>query len=310
VAYYLGVDGGGTKTTCVLGNEYAVLAAVTTGPSNITRVGEQVARDSLHRAIDQACAAAGITPAQLTNSCIGAAGAAREENASIFRSMLAEKLPTPFRIVGDMEIALQAAFGAGPGVIVIAGTGSIAHGRDAQGRTTRAGGWGFAISDEGSAHWIGRQALVSLIRSADQILIAVEQKNTDPLFHELNTAWNVSSLPQLANAANSNPDFSALLPAVLAAADAGDELAKRILTQAAAELARIASIVLRRLFPPEKSAGGKVSLAMAGGVFRYSAAIRKEFGALVRASYAEVAINCEVVDPVQGALALARQLRS
>ena len=72
------------------------------------------------------------------------------------RDIVAEILPTPIEVVGDMLIALEAAFDSGPGVIVIAGTGSIAYGRNRQGTTVRAGGWGFAIGDEGSAHWIGR----------------------------------------------------------------------------------------------------------------------------------------------------------
>jgi N-acetylglucosamine kinase-like BadF-type ATPase len=206
-----------------------------------------------------------------------------------------------------MQIALQAAFGAAPGVIAIAGTGSIAYGRDAQGRTARAGGWGFAISDEGSAHWIGRQAIIALIRAADQTP-DTEPKNASPLFQEISDIWNLARFEQLSSTANSNPDFAALLPAVLAAADSADDQAEQVLKHAAAELARLASIVLRRLFPREQSATqSQISLAMAGGVFRYSAIIREEFSTLVRASYAEAAINREVVDPVLGALALARQ---
>ena len=65
-------------------------------------------------------------------------------------------------------IALEAAFGSGPGVIVIAGTGSIAYGRNREGQTARAGGWGFAISDEGSGHWIGRTAVAAAIGAWDE----------------------------------------------------------------------------------------------------------------------------------------------
>jgi len=113
-------------------------------------------------------------------------------------------------VVGDMEIALQAALGAGPGVIVIAGTGSIAYGRDAQGRTARAGGWGFAISDEGSAHWIGRAAVATLLRSADEAADERSVKPTSALFCEMKSIWKVESFEQLARTANSMPDFAAL----------------------------------------------------------------------------------------------------
>jgi glucosamine kinase len=123
VPHYLGIDGGGTKTTCAVGDENRLIAAATGGPSNIVRVGEARTRESLHRAVHQACAASGITPRQVVRTCIGGSGAARLELAAIVRGILAEILPTPIDVVGDMEIAMQAAFDDAPGVIVIAGTG-------------------------------------------------------------------------------------------------------------------------------------------------------------------------------------------
>src|SRR6202049_777941 len=139
--YYLGIDGGGTKTTCAVGDESHLLATATAGPSNIVRVGESQARQSLQQSVRQACAAAGIAPAQVSHTCVGGSGAARPDLAEIVRRSLAEILSTPIDVVGDMQIALEAAFDAGPGVIVIAGTGSIAYGRDRQGATARGGGW-------------------------------------------------------------------------------------------------------------------------------------------------------------------------
>ena len=79
--------------------------------------------------------------------------------------ILAEILQGEIDVVGDGPIALESAFGAGPGIIVIAGTGSIAYGRDANGTTARVGGWGFAVSDEGSAHWIGRAAIAAFCQA-------------------------------------------------------------------------------------------------------------------------------------------------
>ena len=167
VLYFLGIDGGGTKTTCAVGDESQLLAAATAGPSNIVRVGEGKARESLQQCVRQACVAAGIVPEEVSRTCVGGAGAARPELAEIVRRSLAEILPTPVDVVGDMQIALEAAFNTGPGVVVNAGTGSFAYGRNGQGRTARAGGWGFAIGDEGSAHWIGRAAVSAVLRAAD-----------------------------------------------------------------------------------------------------------------------------------------------
>jgi N-acetylglucosamine kinase-like BadF-type ATPase len=321
VAYYLGIDGGGSKTRCAVGDESSLLATVTAGPSNITRVGEVRARESLHEAVRKACVAASIDPRQLRCACIGVAGAAREEIASAVRKVVAELIPGEIEVVGDMQIALEAAFGKGSGVIVIAGTGSIAYGRDANGKTARAGGWGFAISDEGSAHWIGRAAVASLLRAADQAASdqtksvhgrdARIEPEASPLFNQLKAAWNLDSLEQLARTANANPDFAALFPAVLSAAGAGDAVAQHVLAQAGAELAQLARIVLRRLFPEQlSSASSVVPLAMAGGVFRHAPKVRELFYNEVRSVYSNVILNSDVLEPVHGALQRARRATS
>jgi glucosamine kinase len=320
VAYYLGIDGGGSKTTCAVGDERSVLATVTGGASNITRVGESGARETLHRVMREACDAAGITLPQVRRACIGVAGAGREDVARTVHKIIAEIFSGDIEIVGDMEIAMAAAFEVGPGVIVIAGTGSIAYGRDARGKAARAGGWGFAVSDEGSAHWIGRAAVGALLRAADEAGVehaALEQADRDQawpaarLFHELKTAWRMNSMPQLARAANAKPDFAALFPAVLAAAEAGDAVARGVITQAAGELALLAGIVLRRLFPEQDSAGSPaVPMAMAGGVFRHAPMIRELFYNGVLAANSRVVLKPEVVDPVHGALQMARRAAS
>jgi len=309
VAYYLGIDGGGSKTTCVLGDESSLLATVTAGGSNITRVGEAGAREALHQAIREACLVARINPQQVLRACVGAAGAGRPEIASTVRKMVAEIVAGEIEVVGDMEIALAAAFGKGPGVIVIAGTGSIVFGRDAHGKVARAGGWGFAVSDEGSAHWIGLAAVRAVLRAADEVgEDRVERDPTWPagrLFSELKTAWSLTSLPQLARAANAKPDFAILFPAVLAVAEAGDAVARRVIADASGELAQLAGIVLRRLFTEQHSSA--VPMAMAGGVFRHAAMIRELFYNDVRAANPDVVLNPEVVDPVHGALQMARR---
>ncbi|MGB6804404.1 MAG: BadF/BadG/BcrA/BcrD ATPase family protein, partial [Candidatus Sulfotelmatobacter sp.] len=182
-------------------------------------------------------------------------------------------------------------------------------GRDAHGKVARAGGWGFAISDEGSAHWIGLAAVRAALRAADEV--GEDQAERDPtwparrLFSELKTAWSLNSLPQLARAANANPDFAALFPAVLAAAEAGDGVARRVIAEASGELAQLAGIVLRRLFSAQDSSA--VPMAMAGGVFRHAAMIRELFYNEVRAANPDVVLNPEVVDPVHGALQMARR---
>lgn len=299
--YFLGIDGGGTKTTCAVGNESSLLATVTAGPSNIVRVGEAKTRESLLQGVRQACSAAGITPEQIAHTCVGGSGAAHPDLGERVRGFLAEIISSAIDVVGDMQTALEAAFGEGPGVVVIAGTGSIAYGRDRDGKTARAGGWGFAIGDEGSAHWIGRAAVNAILRESD------EHERTDPpsgFASAVFKAWGVQSLADLGRAANSvpPPDFSALSAAVFASSD---PLACNVLIGAGRELARTAYVVIRRLFGSDQH--GPVPVAMTGGVFRHAPMVREVFYNELRQLDARVEIHPAVVDPVDGALRLARR---
>jgi glucosamine kinase len=303
VPYYLGIDGGGTKTTCAVGDATSLLATATAGPSNVVRVGETVARESLQQSVRQACAAAGVAPEQVSYTCVGGSGAGRPELASAVRGFLAEILSTPIAVVGDMEIALEAAFDRGPGVIVIAGTGSIAYGRDRQGRTLRAGGWGFAIGDEGSAHWIGRVAVNAVLRAADR----ADWTGDSELAASLGKQWKADSLLDLARAANAvpPPNFAALFGSV---AGSRDPLADEVLRRAGRELAEIAAVVIGRLFA--QNPNDPVPVAMTGGVFRHSEIVREVFYNELRRRDPRVQVNPRVVDPVEGALRLARPAAS
>jgi glucosamine kinase len=310
VTYYLGIDGGGSKTTCAVGDETSLLAKVTAGPSNITRVGETRAREALKKAILEACAIARIAPQQVQRACVGVAGAGREEFAGAVRQIVEEMIRGEIDVVGDMQIALAAAFGEGPGVVVISGTGSIAYGRDAGGRIARAGGWGFAISDEGSAHWIGCAAVSALLRVIDQSEDPEATAEASLLFGKIKAAWGVGSLDEVVRAANSSSHFARLFPATLTAAHAGDDLAQRVLAQAGRELSQLAAIVIRQLFTQDNfthdNGNSSARLAVTGGVFRHSQTVREVFCQEVRKFDPRVEVNPQVVEPVAGALQMAR----
>ena len=300
VAIFLGIDGGGTKTSCVIGDETSVLGSGTAAGSNVVRLGEAKAREALATAMGQACAAANIKPSQIERTCVGLAGAGRPEVSNLVHRLLTELVSGEIEVVGDMVIALQAAFGNGAGVMVIAGTGSMAYGRDASGNTLRAGGWGFSVFDEGSGHWIGRSAIAAVMRDYDE-----SGEENSVLMNSIKKSWGLTTREQLILAANASPspDFAGLLPAVLSAADSGDANAQSILTQAGTELARLAKIVIRRLF----SDGDKVPVAMTGGVFSNCAVVRQVFYNSLRSGYPNCSVNLTVIEPVQGALELARK---
>jgi glucosamine kinase len=306
MAYYLGIDGGGTKTRCVLGDETTVLATAMTGGCSVIRHGGQQAREALHTAIRQVCVTAKISPDRISAICIGVTGAARPEIAAKIRGILNELIPegnsTRVEVVGDNVIALEAAFGAGPGVIAIAGTGSIVYGRDAAGHTARAGGWGFAISDEGSGHWIGRRAISAILSAQDQ---GLETALTDMVFQ----AWKINTVDELVQQANSTPppDFPRLFPIVLRAAEEADEIARHLLSDAGAKLAELAAIVVHRLAPSASVA--MLPVATTGSVFRQSLVVRQVFCDALQTSFPGIEVGQDPADPVEGALARARATR-
>jgi len=272
VAIFLGVDGGGTKTTCVVGNEDSLLATATAGGSNVVRLGEEQARKSLHEAIHRACEAARIELSAVQRISVGMAGAGRPQIGDVVRRMVAEIFPGNVLIAGDMVIALEAAFGEGPGIV--------------------------AISDEGSAHWIGRSAVVAVMKAHDE-------GSGSSLFKVISQAWDVTTLGDLVRAANATPapNFAELFAPILAAAEAGDLSARTVLTQAGAELAGLAKTVISRIFEETPD----VRVAMSGGVFRNSALVRQVFYNSLRSEYPSAAVASTMVEPVKGALEIARR---
>lgn len=297
MALFLGIDGGGSKTVCAVGDETRLLGSATTGGSNIIRVGEDEARKNLQAGIQQACAAAHVRPFEIAGTCVGMAGASVRTVHDAVRQLVREAVPGEVEVVGDMVIAMESAFAGEPGLIVMAGTGSIAFGRNQRGETARAGGWGFTISDEGSGHWIGRAAVAGVMRARDR-----GQKTM--LEAEILQSWKLSALDEVVRVANTAPDFSALFPRVLEAADQGDALAVEILGDAAAELVQLAGIVVERLWKPDES----VRAAMGGNVFRHAELVREKFCTWLQATHPTVAVDLTPAEPVQGALWRARQL--
>lgn len=296
--FFLGIDGGGTKTRCALGDESSTLATSMTGGSNVVRLGEAQARGAIHAAVRQACDVAKVSPEQITRICIGAAGAGRPEIDARLHAILAELTHATVEVVGDMVIALEAAFGTAPGVIAISGTGSIVWGRNSKGHTARAGGWGFAISDEGSGHWIGRRAVAAILHAHD------EDQST-LLTNLVLRDWNLGSLDDLVQKANAlpAPDFPRLFPLVLRASEQNDPAACALLSEAATHLSNLAAAVICRLTPNAPY----VPVATTGSVFRQSNDIRKVFYNSLREAFPGIEIQPNPAVPVEGALARARR---
>lgn len=298
MTFFLGIDGGGTKTSCVVGDGTANLGAATAGGCNIVRLGAEQARTNLQAAIRRACENANLPMEKIGYACIGAAGVSGSDVRDSLERFIGEILPAAaIKVVGDHDIAFEAAFGGEAGVIVAAGTGSIALGRNSKGETARAGGHGFAISDEGSGHWIGRTAVAKTLAARD----AGEATLLDDLI-AANLRIRPSELVSTANAIPP-PDFASLVPAILSAADEGDTIARAILDEAGTELARLARVVINRLW----ANGERVRVAMVGGVFENSSLVCTQFADSLRACCPSAEVLPDISAPLLGALSLARK---
>jgi glucosamine kinase len=297
MTFFLGIDGGGTKTRCIVGDEKSELGSGTSSSSKVQRVGEGCARDAISGAVNEACIQAGISPRRIAHTCAGITGAARPEIARVMGDLMSSVVGGEVEIVGDIEIAFEDAFGSSSGVMLIAGTGSIAFGRNAKGETARAAGWGYPISDEGSGQWIGAEAVRASLRARDR-------GQASELLSDLMEKLGASSFEDFIVRLNAIPpvDFAMLFPTVLTACDKGDSSASEILTRAGRELASIAGIVIERLFHQQS-----VSVGTHGGVFTSSALVRKCFAQELRAHHRRVELLVREIDPARGALERARR---
>src|SRR6059058_753277 len=164
--HVLGIDAGGTKTVCLLADAHGAILSEGRGPgANLHTAGELAVEKVLHAAMEAAIGDRDITPAAV---CLGIAGVDREDEARTVRTIM-RRIGYKARtvVVNDALIALVAGAGNAPGIVIIAGTGSIVYGRNARHEAARAGGWGHIIGDEGSGYWIGREALAAVMRAVD-----------------------------------------------------------------------------------------------------------------------------------------------
>jgi N-acetylglucosamine kinase-like BadF-type ATPase len=278
-----------------------VLATHTAGGCNLNVISSEQARCVLGEAVGGVLSSAAVSATSVAFVCAGVAGAASPEVAAKITVLLAELLPrAAIRVVPDTVIALEAAFSGGPGLVCISGTGSIAFGRNERGECARAGGWGRLVSDEGSGHWIGQQAL-------SQCLRALDMGRSSTLVTSIMVHWQIATREQLVQRCNcpQPPGFADLFPVVLAAADAGDPLACEVLAAAGTELARVAQIVLRRLWAGPAS----MEIALAGGVFLNSPRICQLFANVIRSDRPEVQVHLSQRQSYEGALYLAQQAK-
>jgi N-acetylglucosamine kinase-like BadF-type ATPase len=298
LAYFLAIDAGGTKTDYALADEHRTLARVRTGTIKRMRTDADRAMEHLEQALAELTAQTGVGMEAVSRTCVGASGAGVALVADWLRESIPERVGGEFSLVGDVEIALDAAFEGGPGVLALAGTGSNVAGRTAAGELIGAGGWGPTLGDQGSGYAIGLQGLRSMCGAMDEGLAT-------PFLDAVLGFWRLESLEALVEYANRQPapDFSRLSGLVLQCAEAGDPVSQDVLRMQGEGLGRQVLVAMRKVGaglsrPP--------ALAFAGSILENYTPVREALVGVVRREFPAVEVAAGVVDPIDGALWRAR----
>ncbi len=301
--YFIGIDGGGTKTKASLVNENLNIIAEGVGsPSNFLVFDINEIANSILELASNICTSGNVELSKVNSILIGTAGAGREEDAERLRSAVISSAKkkniaiTNFHVESDARIALEGAFAGKPGSILIAGTGSIMFGKDADKNIHRVGGFGRILGDEGSGFHIGRAGLSAIAKSFDG-------RNATTLLTELvKEKFNISDSTQLINEIYKNSfDIPQVAPLVIEAATKDDEICKKILNTEVGELVQHINAM------KEKINEDVLSISLIGGTITTD----NYYANLFRAKVKEIA-DVKIVDaelpPEIGAALMAKNI--
>lgn len=295
--YVIGIDAGGTKTVGLLADETGkVLSKTISGSANLVMKGELAVEKVLFDVIDSLEA-----PEPIAALCLGIAGVGQPGGEQLIRDMLRRLgQRQAVRVVNDALVALVAGAPSGIGIVIVAGTGSIAYGVDPEGHEARAGGWGYLLGDEGSAFWLGHYAVRHAIRAADRRGVAT---SLYPLICE---KLGVSKPSELVDwfydqelSRNRVADLASLVET--ACAD-GDEAAETLMDQASKHLARAGRAVAGQLAFHES-----FPVVLSGGAFKACPSLVPRVAALLE-DLPGAEVRLLEVEPAVGAVTLALEL--
>lgn len=303
MAYILAVDAGGTKAEFLLAEDGRELARARTGTIKRVNADASDAERNLEHALGELELQTGIALSRVASTCIGTSGSSVPLVTDWLRQTFGKRVGGTLTIVGDEEIALDAVFEGGRGVLALAGTGSNIAARDANGSILNAGGWGPMLADQGSGHWIGMEAL-------RRGFLARDEDRSTQILERARQLWSLSSIDALiefANAGRPQRYASQLAREVVAAADEGDAVALEILERGGVELAYLTQLLIERMRKREGSAFTTPRVAMAGSILASVSRVREAFQHALKTRYSDVQFVAEIADPVRGALWRAMQ---
>lgn len=303
----VGVDGGGTTTRAViLDHQQRVIAEGRSGPSNPLRVGVASAASAVRQAIDKACGEASIHRNDLLAAAVGLAGVRRQDIRDHMRQKLGECLKEIklIELLTDGEIALYGATGGGPGLVVIAGTGSICCGRNSQGKHFCAGGWGPIVGDEGGGSWIARKALQSVARATDGRGPKTALSAAALSYFKLSTPDDLSTAIYAPSMTNDR--LAGFGKSVMRIAEAGDRVAQEILALAGQQLGVAAAAVISKLQMQKE----KFPVAYVGGVYGAGELVLQPMREEIRRAARKAYLAKPLFSPAIAAGMIARNLLS
>lgn len=302
----IGVDGGGSKTRVLIGDEKGNELGRAEGGRSAVRPGQaaesaKVIAEVVREALSRAAMPGVLEPKVLY---CGVAGIGREvEQRSLLSALEAEELAETVVVEPDGMVAMFDAFSDGAGILLISGTGSIAYGRGPNGKVLRSGGWGPNIGDEGSGGWIGRRALGIVGAATDGR--EAETALVGAILTATQTADATELIPWAASA--DVRTIAQLAEAVLSTAAAGDSRANTLVTLAAEELVTHVRSLAMQLFGDERAS---IPVALSGGLLRKGSLLRKRVEQRLRSAVPGAKLRQEEVVPERGALrAASRRIR-
>ena len=295
--YVLGIDAGGTKTVGLLADETGRVVAEARGTGANLQTHGELEVEKVFDGILEAVGARG----EIAAVCLGIAGVDRPRDEEVIRGILRRLgYRETARVVNDAAIALVAGAEERVGIVILAGTGSIAYGADREGHTARAGGYGFLLADEGSGYWLGHQALRAAVRSADGR--GPQSALAGLVFESLGVKSVAEMVPVVYEKGLPKFRIAAHAGLVQQARDRGDAVATALLEEAALELSLAARAVAQRI----SLGGGPYRVVLAGGVFKACPSLPGRIERCLGLPGAELAPLR--VEPAQGAVALALDL--
>jgi glucosamine kinase len=300
MAHFIGIDGGGTRTTVGIADSSGRELLRKTGPAGIVDPRRPAATaELLIGLISEATSGAGLDGAA-AGLCAGLAGVGNATERELVESALSRAgVAAKVAVISDGETALHGALGGGAGILVVSGTGSVAYGRAEDGRMERCGGWGKFIGDDGGGYEIGRAGLRAALLGLDGRGPRTTLLPT--LLEVLGLAVPEAIPPWIARAEKS--EVAMLAVHVLRASDHGDQAAREIVAEAALDLAAHVTALVQRLGPWSNPP----RVVLHGGV-----ANDPIFGPyverVIRASSGPVELMKSAADAVTGAIEYARGL--